>query len=209
MNISSFFPLFFNLKDKRILVIGGGAVALRKVRLLQPTGARITVIAPEMRPEIGQLKGVRVRTRMPASLDFEKPVAFVVIATDDAAENGRIRDLCRERGLPVNCCDSPEDSDFITGSTLSLPPILASVISSGVPGISRLVRKRLESVIDRPLLDLAELMIEIRPIAKKVFKDRARREEFLESCAREETVEWVRKDGIETVRKELLECLSS
>ena len=55
------FPMFVNLKGKRILVLGGGKVAARKVKKLAPFGGRITVVAPQAQPELEAMPGVEIR----------------------------------------------------------------------------------------------------------------------------------------------------
>ena len=87
------FPLFVDLKDQPVLVVGGGTVALRKVRKLLPYGPRIIVVAPEICPELGAVPGVGVCPRRFHLRDLRPRPALVLAATDDPAQNHRIAAL--------------------------------------------------------------------------------------------------------------------
>lgn len=108
----SYFPMFIQLKGESCLVVGGGAVALRKVEVLQDFGAAVLVTAPAILPEIKSRNGVRWREGCFDPRDL-KGQRLVVAATDCKEENHRISLLCRERGIPVNAVDQTEDCDFI------------------------------------------------------------------------------------------------
>ena len=82
----AYFPMFIDIEKKKCLVAGGGTVALRKVRVLLDFGAQITVVAPQIDPQILQLTGnvcVKERTFEPEDL---KECVLVVAATDDVTE---------------------------------------------------------------------------------------------------------------------------
>lgn len=114
----AYFPMFIDIEKKKCLVAGGGTVALRKVRVLLDFGAQITVVAPQIDPQILQLTGnvcVKERTFEPEDL---KECVLVVAATDDVTENHRIARMAQKKHIPVNAVDQQEDCSFIFPSYL-------------------------------------------------------------------------------------------
>ena len=108
-----FFPLFFDLSEKTVLVAGGGPVAERRVKALLPFAGHIIVTAPECTDTLAKLAGEgiierRVRRFEPVDLDG---AALVLAATGDAGADGEIRRLCSERGK-----DAPTPTNISTKS---------------------------------------------------------------------------------------------
>lgn len=96
----SFFPLFIDLTNKDCLVVGGGKIALRKVKSLVEYGARVIVIAPYILPQIAELD-VEAEKRIFKVEDI-KGKFLVVAATDDENLNEMIVDLCEDNNILVN-----------------------------------------------------------------------------------------------------------
>ncbi|MGL4977501.1 MAG: precorrin-2 dehydrogenase/sirohydrochlorin ferrochelatase family protein [Cetobacterium sp.] len=96
----SFFPLFIDLTNKDCLVVGGGNIALRKVKSLVEYGARVIVIAPYILPQISELD-VEAEKRVFKVEDI-KDKFLVVAATDDENLNEMIVDLCENNNILVN-----------------------------------------------------------------------------------------------------------
>ncbi|HWW30375.1 MAG TPA: NAD(P)-dependent oxidoreductase, partial [Steroidobacteraceae bacterium] len=111
----NYFPVFFDLAQQKVLVVGGGEVAARKVALLERTGASITVVAPQILPYLeeraaaGIIK-LTVREFVPADLDGAR---LVIVATSRRAVNRWIAQLSESRAIPVNVVDDREASRFI------------------------------------------------------------------------------------------------
>src|ERR1017187_1327204 len=97
------YPVFLNLKDRSVLVVGAGKVALRKTRGLLEAGARVTVVAPEWEPEFEALPVRIVRRRFRAS-DLSN-CALVFAATDDRLTNHRIGISAKGKGVFANIAD--------------------------------------------------------------------------------------------------------
>ena len=114
-----FLPLFHKLQGRPVLVIGGGEVALRKARLLSDAGARLRVVAPEIRSELQELAGAEgIALRGYASCDLQG-VALVIAATDDEPLNARISAEAQAQGIPVNVVDAPALCSVIFPATVS------------------------------------------------------------------------------------------
>ena len=96
----AYFPFFMDIAGADGLVAGGGAVALRKVEKLLPYGPRLTVVAPDICPELEGVPGLALCRRAFRPGDIEGR-AFVIAATGDREVNGALARLCRERSIPV------------------------------------------------------------------------------------------------------------
>ena len=110
-----FLPLFFDVKDKVVLVVGGGDVASRKARLLISAHARIKLVAPEIKPALQTLvsdNGGECHQRDFGDDDLSG-VSIVVAATDDTRVNAHIGVLAAKQNLPVNVVDDPSLCSFI------------------------------------------------------------------------------------------------
>ena len=138
-------PMFIDLTHKRILVAGGGAVAGRRIRVLFGFCRHITVVAPEISPEINSL-GLDIYRRefKPSDLDGKD---IVLAATDDAQVNRQIAGLCRRRGILVNNCSDQRLCDFQFPAVVQSGDIVIGINSSGKNhGLVRETRRKIESM---------------------------------------------------------------
>src|SRR5512139_2803034 len=101
-----YLPIFFNVKGKKCLVVGGGDVALRKSSLLVQAGAVVTVVAPELHKDFAGLAGIRhIPERFkPSHLD---EYLLVIAATDEMDTNEAVSREAKLRNMPVNVVDNP------------------------------------------------------------------------------------------------------
>ncbi|MEK6805633.1 MAG: siroheme synthase CysG [Pseudomonadota bacterium] len=182
-----YLPIFLKLREARVLVVGGGEVALRKIRLLSRAGARVEVAAPEVLPEILTLPGVeRVGSR------FEPwrvaGCRLVVAATDDAALNRAVAAAADAANVPVNVVDDPTPSSFITPSIVDRDPVLVAISTGGAaPVLARRLREKLESQIPESTGRLARFMQVQRERIKALPQALRRRvwEKFLDGAGSE------------------------
>ncbi|MEW6531469.1 MAG: bifunctional precorrin-2 dehydrogenase/sirohydrochlorin ferrochelatase [Thermodesulfobacteriota bacterium] len=144
------YPLMMLIHDKPVLVVGGGRVALRKVRSLLECGAEVTVISPEVEDELQQLVAqghVRwIAEPFREELVLGNPEPALVFGTTDQREvNVRINRLAAERGIPCNIADVPELCTFTVPAVVSRGDLTIAVSTSGAsPALARRIRERLE-----------------------------------------------------------------
>ena len=125
----AFIPVNINTKLGRILVIGGGKVALHKLKTITRFSRNVTVIAPKILPEIGRL-GVKVIRRPYCKILLKR--AFLVYAcTDDNAVNRQVRRDAREVGILANVADDKKLCDFISPAVYKRGHMVVSVCSQG------------------------------------------------------------------------------
>lgn len=176
-----FLPLFHKLQNRLVLVIGGGEVALRKARLLTDAGARLRVVAPEVRAELQSLTGegeVFLRGYQPDDL---QGVALIIAATDDEPLNAQISAQAQALGIPVNVVDAPALCSVIFPAIVDRSPLIVAVTSGGdAPVLARLIRAKIETWIPAAYGQLAGLAKRFRAQVKGLFPDVQQRRVFWE-----------------------------
>ncbi|MAF94741.1 MAG: uroporphyrinogen-III C-methyltransferase [Rhodospirillaceae bacterium] len=143
-------PLFLEIKDRPVLVVGGGEAAARRVETALKAGARVTVVATEAGPalkETAKRDGVDLEEREFRAADVEGRV-LVFVATGDDDLNRRVSSLARDAGIPVNVADRLSLCTFIMPAVIDRSPVLVAVSSGGeAPILSRVLRARLETFV--------------------------------------------------------------
>ncbi len=133
--MSKLYPLTLNLKNKKVLVVGAGRVALRIIQELIGTGAMITIVAPKVMPEIAQLDDINIIERPFEAMDTQE-AHIVFAATDDPEVNEAVGQTVaqwqwfHDTSFPEACSFYPPevvrvDDLVISVSTESLDPVLA------------------------------------------------------------------------------------
>ena len=141
-----YYPIFLDLKDRPVLVVGAGKIALRKTRALLEAGARVTVVAPEWEADFESLP-VRVVPRRFRASDLAGCV-LVFAATDDRLTNHRIGIAAKGKGVFANIADSAEECHFIVPARLQRGSVQLAISTGGEnPRVSADLRKKLEDLL--------------------------------------------------------------
>ena len=160
------YPLNLNLKGRAVLVVGGGAVAERKVRGLLAAGADdVRVVSPECAPKLLELaKAGRIRLSRRPFREEDASGCLLVFAATNAPETQRqIRDAARSAGAIVNIADAPEDCDFQVPATLRQGDIVITAATSGAsPALAAFIRDELARHIGPEYATLARLLALVR-----------------------------------------------
>ncbi len=144
-----YYPIFLDLREKPVLVVGAGAVALRKTRGLLEAGARVTVVAPRWRREFESLPVRLARRRFRASDLRGACLAFT--ATDDRRVNRRVALEARRLGIPVNVADAPAECDFLVPARVRSGALQLAISTGGRnPRLAAELRRKLEAVLSEP-----------------------------------------------------------
>ena len=161
----SFFPISLEMRGRRCLVIGGGAVAERKIANLLEAGAEVTVISPDASENVARWSknnSIQLEARCYQNGDLDGyELAFV--ATDDDRVNASVYQEGKSRGVWVNAADDPAHCDFILPSVLRRGDLTVAVSSGGQsPALARTIREELEIYFSREYEQLAQLAAETR-----------------------------------------------
>ena len=167
----AYFPIFIEIEKKKCLVVGGGKVAIRKVETLLRYDAQVHVVSREICTEIRALlppENIHEEELLPSpgdtnagellpecSCGTEWPLpdhftgaALVVAATGSREVNHRVAQFCRERRIPVNVADAPEECTFFFPAVVKKGDISIGVNTGGKsPAVSSQVRRDIEKAI--------------------------------------------------------------
>jgi uroporphyrin-III C-methyltransferase/precorrin-2 dehydrogenase/sirohydrochlorin ferrochelatase len=225
-----YFPLFADLRERRVLVVGGGVVAERKARLLVEAGAHVTVVAPDICPSLESLAdqpgGEGKREPRPANAfdggrggrltlvrecfcpDHFDGVVLAVAATDESDVNASVAATGRERNVLVNVVDVAELSSFIVPAIVDRSPLVIAISTGGVaPVLARHVRERIEALVDGSVGRLAGLLEHWRGRIKQRLPDVSARRRFYEKLLRGPVADLVRRRDDQGAERELERAL--
>ena len=180
----NYFPAFFDLNGQKVLIVGGGEVALRKISLLERTGASIIVVAPKIAPQIraraeAGLLTLVVREFAVEDLDGAR---LVIVATSRRAVNRWIAKLSESRNIPVNVVDDREASRFIVPAIIDRDPVMVAISTGGTsPVLARRLRERLEAMIPKRIGELASWLRALRASTRRKLRDTDERRRFFEA----------------------------
>jgi len=177
-----YFPLFLDLAGKPVLLVGGGDVAARKFALLAEAGAVVTVVAPLLKGELAAVferGGISWRQREFRADDIDGHW-LVIAATNDRGVNAAAADAAQAARIPCNVVDDRELSSFIMPAIIDRSPVQIAVSTGGSsPVLARLIRERLETLLDESLGTLATFAERWRDRVRARFGDIGARRRFL------------------------------
>ena len=181
----AYFPMFVNLKNQPCLVVGGGMVAYRKVKVLLDFEARVVVDGENICDKIYEIvkKSNQLELQKKRFEDADCDNMFMVIAaTDDKELNHHIAGICNSKGIMVNAVDQKEDCSFIFSSYIKEKNLIAAFSSGGNSPVMAQYLKSQEKEILTPFLgELNEYMGKIRKrVIEKYDTEEKRKEIFKE-----------------------------
>ena len=144
----SLFSIELNLDGRNVLVVGGGRIALRKVKTLLPTGARITVVAPQFDPEFQKFASQSViLLPRPYATDDLRGVFMVFICTDKPAVNAQVSNDARARRILVNNACDYLDGDFIVPARMDFGENIAVTVSTQgrAPSLAKKLKQKIQA----------------------------------------------------------------
>ena len=178
------FPLFADLRDRTVLVVGGGAVAERKVEALLHAGALPLVASPDLSEKLQAWhQAGRIRWQVGEFHEASLDEAWLVIAaTDDHAVNRKVYEAATARRLLANVVDEAELCSFHSPAVVQRGLLQIAISSGGgAPMLARHVRRQLETLLDDSLGTLAELLTRQRDAIRARFPDLGLRRRFFET----------------------------
>jgi siroheme synthase-like protein len=190
-----YYPIFIDVEERNVLIVGGGGVSARKAEALLQYGARVTVVAPEIADEVSRLEPriAIVRKRYEES-DLDGRL-LVIAATDDAAVNARVAGDCRRRQILVNVADALELCDFIVPAVIERGAVQIAVSTGGKsPALARALKRELQRVAGPEWAALNDLLGELREPARKALATDADRKRLFDAIVASDALALLR-DG--------------
>jgi siroheme synthase-like protein len=161
----TYFPAFLDLHGKKCIVVGGGKVSLRKIKMLLDCEAKVTVISPTLHPDLTQLvnkKALHGISRKYELGDLEDAV-IVIAATDVKEINEQVAEEAKRLGVFVNVIDDPDSSNIITPSFFRRGDLTVAISTAGrSPALARKLRTKLEQIFGEEYAILLPLIEEVR-----------------------------------------------
>lgn len=189
-------PISLNLSGRLVVVVGGGAVGLRKLSALGGTGAVIRLIDPEPQTNLPPAVAHITEAYRAEHLDG----AALVFACATPEVNVQVVGDARERGVWVNAATSPDDGDFALPAVVRRGDLTIAVSTSGAsPALARRIRERLETEFDAAFAEWVRVLAEVRREVLAAVPDEERRRELLDSFAGWAWLERLRADGADTI----------
>jgi uroporphyrin-III C-methyltransferase/precorrin-2 dehydrogenase/sirohydrochlorin ferrochelatase len=212
-----YLPICLDLKGASVLLVGGGAVGTRKARLLFKAGAALTVVAPEITAELGELIEEAGATWLQTAYNADSGtqgegglvhlfghLALVIAATPNRMVNEHISGDAQAHGIPVNVVDSPDLCTFIFPSIVDRSPLLIAISSSGrSPVLARIIRRKIEALIPAAYGKLAVFAGQARALVKGEIPDPSSRRLFWEKTIEGTVGELVLAGRVEQARQKL------
>ncbi|MCR3904421.1 siroheme synthase CysG [Aeromonas hydrophila] len=178
-----YLPIFCRLDNKPVLLVGGGEVAERKARLLLDAGAQLTVVAPELDPELAELAANGSIEWLAGEFAPQQLTGkwLVVAATDRREVNALVYQSANQARIFANVVDDPKRSSFIMPSIIDRSPLMVAISSGGkAPVLARLLREKLEALLPQHLGAVAAFAGSLRERVKARFASMVERRRFWE-----------------------------
>src|SRR5438034_183780 len=192
-----YYPIFIDIEDRDVVIIGGGTVCARKAEMMLRYGARVTVVAPEVNEDLAAAAAagrLLIRKKKYDAADLEG--AWLVIAsTDDPCVNGRIARDCRRRRIPVNVVDVTHLCQFIVPAIVEQGSVQLAVSTGGKsPALARTLKEDLQTFVGPEYAEINDILGSLRPGAKKVLPTDVDRKRFFDGILAQGVLDMLR-DG--------------
>lgn len=192
------YPLMLDVTGRLVVIVGGGAVAVRKVKgLLDAGAARVRVIAPEVHAE---MPAAVERVAAAYEANHLDGAQLVFAATDSPAVNEQVARDAASRGIWVNRSDEGAQGDFATPAKWADGEVILTV-SAGSAALSAAIRDDLAAKLDRRYVKLADAMKTLRPAVRTAEPDPQKRAAIFRDLAGAEALAAVESGGVDGVRK--------
>jgi precorrin-2 dehydrogenase/sirohydrochlorin ferrochelatase len=150
------YPVYLDLSEVPVLVVGAGPVAARKVEGLAAAGALVRVVAPDVSPALKRELVAELRQHRFAAADLDG-VRLVVTATGDRSVDAAVAEAATAAGLWVNAADQPADCTFILPAVARNGPLAVAVSTGGAsPALARRLRDHAATILTDDVVALAD-----------------------------------------------------
>ena len=152
------YPIFLDLDEVPVLVVGGGRIGARKADALAAAGARVRLVASEVGGTVDREAMWEVREHPFEAADLEG-IRLVVTATGDVETDRAISAAARERGIWTNAADQPVDCEFILPAIVRAGRVTGAISTDGAsPALAKALRDRLADVVDERAARAADVL---------------------------------------------------
>ena len=207
--MTNYYPIYMKLDYKKVVIVGGGHVAVQKVATLRDTKAIITIISPDLHPQLLPLAEEGVITWYKKSFEPKDldDATLIIAATNNKEVNDAVQEASQHWQL-VNRADEQQASDFITPAIVRRGSLIISVSTSGAsPSLARRLKDELAQQFDEAYEDYLDFLQQARLLICSKFEKGEKRSALLKALMAPEVLEWTRVGDVlarETFLQKLL-----
>ncbi|HJW93607.1 MAG TPA: bifunctional precorrin-2 dehydrogenase/sirohydrochlorin ferrochelatase [Thermoanaerobaculia bacterium] len=179
-----YYPIYLDIEERNVVIVGGGNVCARKAETMMKYGARVTIVSPEFTDEIEQWArdGALAIKRKPYETADIEGANIVIASTDDQHVNEQIAADCRARRIPVNVVDVTPLCEFIVPAIIEKGSIQIAVSTGGKsPALARTLKEDLQRAIGPEYAEVNDVLGSLREEAKKVLPTDVDRKRFFDA----------------------------
>jgi siroheme synthase-like protein len=191
-----YYPIYLDIENRGVLIVGGGNVCARKAETMLRYGARVTVVSPEFIEEIegwAREGKVTIRRKRYEEPDLEG-ASIVIASTDDEATNTRVAQDCRRRKIPVNVVDVTPLCEFIVPAVVESGSIQIAISTGGKsPALARTLKEELQRLVGREYDEVNQLLGSLRDAAKAALPTDFDRKRFFDGILAEGILDLLRQ----------------
>ena len=210
-----------NLENKKIIVIGGGSEAEKRIKSLLNEKCEIIVISDSINGSISKLvktKQVKLKKQKIENMKFisELKPSLIITTTNDKKINQKIINYAKKKKIIAYSSDNPEDSDFSNASIIDFEKMIQIAIFTGgqSPAMSKKIKSKAENVLKKVISKEDIIQIKIQKISRKLAKEiiptQLQRKECLKSIMNDNHIDQLIKDGqIKKAEKRAIEILKT
>lgn len=205
--MSALYPVMLDLEGRTCVIVGGGEVAVRKAEHLLAAGARLTIISPQLHPnlirlvETGQIT-VQNNLYTPGTLAALKPL-LVFAATDNNKINQQIVNEARSLGALVNAADEQGERDFINMAVVQRGDITISLSTGGAaPALLSHLQERVGQMVGEEYSTLVDWMAQVRPIVQAEIASQPARAALWRQMMESSVLDMLRQGDINAARQQ-------
>jgi len=205
-----YYPVNLDVRNRKCLVVGGGSVGTRKVKMLLKCGAAVTVVSREMSEDLKKFAAKEMlflKKRTYRSSDL-KSMFLVICATSDEKLNLRINSDAEKRNMLCNVADVPEACNFILPAIVNRGDLIIAISTSGSsPAFAKKLRKDLEKQFGREYAVFLMLMGAIRKRLLAENREPKAHKHLFEKLIKQGVLDMIREDKKESIQDLLLKTI--
>ena len=190
-----YYPIYLDIEDRDVVIIGGGTVCARKAETMMKYGAHVTIVSPECTDEIenwASEKKLTIRRKTYEEADLGG-ASIVIASTDDRCINARVARDCRRRKIPVNVVDVTHLCEFIVPAIVERGSIQIAVSTGGKsPALARTLKEDLQKFVGPEYDEVNRILGTLRTAAKKKLPTDVDRKKFFDGILAEGILEMLR-----------------
>src|SRR5688572_25565024 len=178
-----YYPIYIDIEDRDVVIVGGGTVCARKAETMMRYGARVTIVSPTFTDEIEEWAGdgkLTLERKRYEDADLDGAV-LVIASTDDQSVNEQVAADCRRRKIPVNVVDVTPLCEFIVPAIVESGSIQIAISTGGKsPAVARTLKEDLQRAIGPEYAEVNDVLFTLREGAKAILPTDADRKRFFD-----------------------------